>query len=136
MCQEIFTPAKNIMRLWTDKLVGLSMDKLVIAERCAGLLGATSMVGSCLLPLLTRAGWQVEAFSRRKSSSGDAGVAWRVLDPALVQQGVKKIEYWVCVAPIWVLPQYFDLLEACGVRRVVALSSTSLFSACQKTHVF
>jgi nucleoside-diphosphate-sugar epimerase len=86
------------------------------------------MVGSCLLPLLTRAGWLVEAFSRREPSSGDARVTWRVLAPALLQQGEEKIEYWICVAPIWVLPQYFDLLEACGARRVVALSSTSLFT--------
>lgn len=86
------------------------------------------MVGSCLLPLLTRTGWLVEAFSRREPSSGDARVTWRVLDPALLPQGEEKIEYWICVAPIWVLPQYFDLLEACGARRVVALSSTSLFT--------
>lgn len=31
------------------------------------------------------------------------------------------------MAPIWVLPQYFAMIEACGARRVVALSSTSLF---------
>ncbi len=32
------------------------------------------------------------------------------------------------MAPIWVLPQYFSLIEAKGARRVVALSSTSLFA--------
>jgi len=37
------------------------------------------------------------------------------------------IKDWLCVAPIWVLPQYFGMIEARGVRRVVALSSTSLF---------
>lgn len=98
-----------------------------MAERRVGLLGATSMVGSCLLPLLNRAGWLVEAFSRRELSTGDAGVTWRVFAPTLLPQGVEKIDYWICVAPIWVLPQYFGLLKACGVRRVVALSSTSLF---------
>lgn len=35
---------------------------------------------------------------------------------------------WICVAPIWVLPDYFSLIEACGARRVVALSSTSRFT--------
>ena len=99
-----------------------------MAERRVGLLGATSMVGSCLLPLLTRAGWRVEAFSRRKPSACNAGVTWRALAPAFLPQGEGKIEHWICVAPIWVLPQYFGLLEACGVRRVVALSSTSLFT--------
>lgn len=99
-----------------------------MAERRVGLLGATSLVGSCLLPLLTRAGWLVEAFSRREASSGAAGVTWRALAPGLHPQGEEKIEYWICVAPIWVLPQYFGLLETCGARRVVALSSTSLFT--------
>ena len=33
-----------------------------------------------------------------------------------------------CVAPIWVLPDYFSLIEASGARRVVALSSTSRFT--------
>ncbi|MCA8457937.1 NAD-dependent epimerase/dehydratase family protein [Burkholderia multivorans] len=32
------------------------------------------------------------------------------------------------MAPIWVLPDYFPLIEASGARRVVALSSTSRFT--------
>ncbi|MDI1276642.1 NAD(P)-dependent oxidoreductase [Methylobacter sp.] len=36
--------------------------------------------------------------------------------------------YWICVAPIWVLPEQFVLLEAHGARRVVVLSSTSRFT--------
>jgi len=32
------------------------------------------------------------------------------------------------VAPIWVLPDYFSLIEASGARRLVALSSTSRFT--------
>jgi len=35
---------------------------------------------------------------------------------------------WICVAPIWVLPDYFGLLETLGARRVVVLSSTSRFT--------
>lgn len=35
---------------------------------------------------------------------------------------------WICVAPIWVLPDYFAWLQAQGVRRLVALSSTSRFT--------
>ena len=31
------------------------------------------------------------------------------------------------MAPIWVLPDYFALIEAAGARRVVVLSSTSRF---------
>ena len=32
------------------------------------------------------------------------------------------------MAPVWVLPDYFPLIEASGARRVVALSSTSRFT--------
>jgi nucleoside-diphosphate-sugar epimerase len=39
-----------------------------------------------------------------------------------------EIAYWICLAPIWVLSEHFNLLEAYGVRRIVALSSTSRFT--------
>lgn len=116
-----------------------------------GVLGATSLMGTCLLPLLTEAGWQVSAFSRRTVERLGDGVEWRlavslptspreVLDiPADHQAtmskslvipltGERSISFWICVAPIWVLPDYFDLLDAQGVRRVVVLSSTSRFT--------
>lgn len=105
------------------------MDNSVV-ERRVGLLGATSLVGKCLLPLLARAGWRVTAFSRRAVGQSDDGVEWRrlpsPLTPLLEVEG--NIHYWICVAPIWALPDYFGLLEAHGARRVVALSSTSRFT--------
>ncbi len=78
-----------------------------------GVFGASSFVGVCLLPLLTGAGWQVTAYSRRAPSP---------------QWGENCVPYWICIAPVWVLPEYFDRLEAQGVRRVVVLSSTSRFT--------
>lgn len=44
------------------------------------------------------------------------------------QGGEGVTPLWICVAPIWVLPDYFSLIEASGARRVVALSSTSRFT--------
>ena len=96
-----------------------------------GLLGATSLVGACLLPLLARAGCRVTAFSRKVSPRAATEVEWRQLfhsPPARPSQGDVKIEQWICVAPIWVLPEHFTMLEAYGARRVVALSSTSRFT--------
>lgn len=100
-----------------------------------GVLGATSFVGSCLLPLLTEAGWQVTAFSRRVVGPTGDGVAWRQLPPSATEiatpplaEGKGNLPYWVSVAPIWILPDYFGLLDAHGVRRVVVLSSTSRFT--------
>ncbi len=105
-----------------------------MAELCVGVLGASSLVGCCVLPLLRTAGWQVVAFSRKPVESTD-GVEWRVLFPSPPAphlpnspQGNRGVDCWICVAPIWVLPDYFSLIEASGARRVVALSSTSRFT--------
>ena len=93
-----------------------------------GLLGARSLVGECAIPLLAHEGRQVFAFSRAAlDRETGSGVTWLHLD-ALSPAQLPEIRDWLCVAPIWVLPQYFPMLEACGVHRVVALSSTSLFT--------
>lgn len=92
-----------------------------------GVIGATSLVGRLLLPRLVDAGCEVFAFTRRKSvGKSDKGVKWKST-PGFVPQG-EGINHWICVAPIWVLPEHFPMLEAHGVRRIVALSSTSRFT--------
>ncbi|MCP4935672.1 MAG: NAD(P)-dependent oxidoreductase, partial [bacterium] len=109
-----------------------------------GLFGATSLVGECLSPLLAQSGWHVVSFSRKPNVSNDTDIEWRrieshaPLNPAhsVVERegecGASKVEgsisSWICLAPIWVLPDYFELLEAYGVKRIVALSSTSRFT--------
>jgi nucleoside-diphosphate-sugar epimerase len=84
--------------------------------------------------MLRDAGWQVVAFSRIAAESG-FGVEWRQLPLAehpspqpSTRRGEGVTPYWICVAPIWVLPDYFALIEAAGARRVVVLSSTSRFT--------
>jgi uncharacterized protein YbjT (DUF2867 family) len=105
--------------------------------RHAGVLGATSLVGECLLPLLADDGWDVAAFSRRAARPPGMNaqpVHWQVFrEPVAADSrtgGVpeKQIPHWVCLAPIWVLPDYFSMLSRCGARHVVALSSTSRWS--------
>ena len=102
-----------------------------IAVERVGVLGASSLVGASLLPLLSGAGLPVLAFSRSTVSAQAltqvANVEWRQLGVAPGQQQ-DKVPLWICVAPIWVLPSHFALLKASGVRRVVALSSTSRFT--------
>jgi nucleoside-diphosphate-sugar epimerase len=103
------------------------------APASVGVLGATSLVGEYLLPQLLGKGWRVVAFSRRKPSARDAAVEWRQLTPAGPPSGYgpaagEEIAYWVCLAPIWVLPEHFAMLERHAARRVVALSSTSRFT--------
>jgi nucleoside-diphosphate-sugar epimerase len=95
-----------------------------VAESRVGVLGASSLVGGCVLPVLGDAGWQVVAFSRSAVESG-LGVVWRLLPST---EGVEEIPYWICLVPIWVLPDYFALIDASGAQRVVVLSSTSRFT--------
>jgi len=102
-------------------------------EKRVGVLGATSLVGQCLLPLLKQNGWKVKAFSRRRMSSDDPDIQWTQIPKSLdvlndVANRSEKIDFWVCVAPLWVLPDYFPMLEQYGTRRVIAFSSTSRFT--------
>ena len=93
-----------------------------------GVLGASSLVGDHLIRLLALLGDDdVIAFSRKRRS-GDAiyRARWLALDH--LRDEAMSFDGWICLAPIWVLPDYFEALERAGVRRVVALSSTSRFS--------
>lgn len=98
-----------------------------MARPPVGIIGASSLVGESLIANLGSAGEQVMAFSRKSGHQDTAFVAWRTLSgkPAM---GANVIEDWVCVAPIWILPDCFPLLEAHGAKRIVALSSTSRFT--------
>lgn len=87
-----------------------------------GVLGASSWVGRRALALLAQAGLAAVAYSRQPPPGTPEG-EWRQL-PADPQ----PLSHWLCVAPIWVLPDYFPLIAASGARRVVALSSTSRFT--------
>jgi len=104
-----------------------------------GVIGATSFIGQCLLPLMSaEAGWEVTAFSRRAQYLQQQGetnpVNWQVLrkaEPSNTRDANsidKQISNWLCLAPIWVLPEYFPRLLLYGVKHVVAISSTSRFT--------
>lgn len=117
-----------------------------MGERRVGVIGATSQVGDCLLELLVRSGREVVAFSRGGPYEGApkaAGMSWRKLAapganpdrPSENKDNVdrdiligKRIENWVCLAPMAALPDYLPMLAAHGARRVVALSTTGRFT--------
>ena len=93
-------------------------------DQKVGVLGASSLVGGYLLAQLEEMGWGAVAFSREKRVENQGGaVDWR----QLAAPGTKgtdiasTISHWICVAPIWVLPDYFPLIEASGARRVLSL---------------
>ena len=91
-----------------------------------GVIGATSLVGDWLLPMLAQSGWRVTAYSRRMARQAVKGVEWQQFSS--FQRTTKDLPYWICLAPIWVLPANFTLLEAHGVRRIIVLSSTSRYT--------
>lgn len=92
-----------------------------MTEKRVGVIGATSFVGERLLPLLKQDGYQIAAFSRR-GGNGTASLRQAATEP------VGTIEDWVCLAPIWTVAEHFQLFTEHGVKRLVALSSTSRFS--------
>ena len=104
-----------------------------MSKKRVGLFGATSLVGKCLLELLKKNGWSVRAFSRREASSMDPDIQWiRIPEDLNDLHGPTresdKIASWIFIAPIWVLPDYFPMLIKHGVKRIVAVSSTSIFT--------
>lgn len=91
-----------------------------------GILGATSFVGGAILPRLVAAGWRPITVSRGTPAvhSGDS----QTVSGAGAGPGPSPIAHWIALCPIWVLPEHGPRLEAAGAQRVVALSSTSLFT--------
>lgn len=97
-----------------------------MADRHVGVLGARSLVGECLLPVLLNAGWKVTALSRQSIVSNRPGLKWHQW-PANGTEVDSSIDHWISLLPIWILPEFIPLLERYGAQRVVALSSTSRF---------
>ena len=91
-----------------------------------GVIGATSFVGACVLSRLSQGGQHILAFSRQSKQNAADRICWQQFS-ASPQRTVETepVEHWICAAPIWVLPEHFDMLVARGARRVVAISSTS-----------
>jgi len=92
--------------------------------------GARGVVGHCLLPVLVEKGFAVLAASRRAGPApgGGPGVRWITLE--LEQPGALpgRLDLLVHAAPIWLLPPWLPRAADAGVRRVVAVSSTSRFT--------
>lgn len=97
-----------------------------MTKQCVGVLGARSLVGDALLPLLAQNGWQVIAFSRQQLPMLSQNVQWQPLEPLPVLD--MPIAWWISVAPIWILPDYFEWLRQKKIRKIIVLSSTSRFT--------
>ena len=104
-----------------------------MSKQRAGLLGATSLTGECVIKRLLEYDWHITAFSRHSITklTPHPQVTWRQFDTIGAIKNCNQeneIHFWLCAAPIWVLPEHFDLLSTYNARRIVVLSSTSRFT--------
>jgi len=101
-----------------------------------GVIGVGNFVGKSIISALLASEKSVVAFSRdvkdRKKQDGLVWVEWREGGGQLPQISTTQC---ISVVPIWILPLYFPTLENLGVRRIVALSSTSRFTKVNSSNV-
>ncbi|GMR21511.1 MAG: NAD-dependent epimerase/dehydratase family protein [Gammaproteobacteria bacterium] len=97
-----------------------------------GVLGASSMVGKRLLPLLVQSNNEVLAFSRdaekHRKEESNPNVLWAALSEASDVESAGSIKEWISFIPIWKLSGFLPFLKTYGAHRIVALSSTSRFT--------
>lgn len=91
--------------------------------------GATSTVGSLLLPILKERGVPVFPLGRNPPT-GPAGDSWRYLDLTDNNSDLPAIEAEALIhtASLWLIPGWLEKFHDRGVRRVISFSSTSRFT--------
>lgn len=91
--------------------------------------GATSIVGSLLVPMLAERNLPVICLGRTPVATSST-VSWRCFDfeTALQDVPVVRGETLIHTAGIWLLPRWLDSFHGKGLRRLVAFSSTSRFT--------
>ena len=89
-------------------------------------LGATSLIGRFALPRLEAEGVPAFALSRT-ANSGPGWLMGDLSDPDL-ETRLPACATVLSLSPIWHLPQALAALKAKGMQRLVAFSSTSLFT--------
>lgn len=91
-----------------------------------GVFGASGLVGELLLTRLAEADFAITALTRKANQPRLPSVTWQSLPCTPADNDT--IALWICAAPIWILRDYFPLLAAFGTKRIVCLSSTSIFT--------
>lgn len=107
----------------------MSLNKTIDYRRI-GLIGARSFVGQGLLSLLVKENFDIIAFSRLQLSQ-EKNVEWKkIVSPSnsIGEPIPPKIDLWISLAPIWALQSYFKFFEIYKAKRILALSSTSIFT--------
>ena len=92
------------------------------------ILGATSLVGRFLVPLLVESGVRPLAISRRPLRIDGVDGLQADLHEAGLAARLPKLSTVYSLSPIWLLPEALPALMGAGAKRVVAFSSTSRFT--------
>ncbi len=93
-------------------------------------LGATSLIGAHLPA--QAAGRRLVGVSRAARSG--RGYAWAQADLSARDAALPPAAEALALCPIWLLPEAFGALERAGVRRIVAVSSTSRWTKAASPH--
>jgi nucleoside-diphosphate-sugar epimerase len=98
-------------------------------------LGGSSQPGSWLVPSLIERGWTVHLVSRGVKPQFDYGAngIWHTLDLKKANGGFPTIEARVVFDSLGVVGTWLERAQGTGVRRVVAFSSTSVFTKADST---
>lgn len=93
-------------------------------------LGARSHIGHHLIAQLGQAGYRVLAVTRRRACGDMRDAQWLSVGSlaALADAVREPVTAAISLAPIAVVPALVPALRRCGVRRLVAFSSTSVFT--------
>jgi nucleoside-diphosphate-sugar epimerase len=95
--------------------------------------GATNQIGFFVLPRLIEGGYQIHAISRHDPAVQKIKhdlITWHQIDLSGKEKklNIPKAEYFIHLAPIWLIPGIIDDLFKKGVKRIIALGSTSRYS--------
>lgn len=97
---------------------------MAVADERVLVLGATSLVGRRLLPMLVERGADVTALSREPHADGPVRWLRGEIDSADLTPATTVFS----LMPLWLLPAGLPRLIDGGMRRLVAFSSTSRFT--------
>jgi len=108
----------------------INSAEYTVPSRRVIVTGATSLIGDFLLPALVRAGFEVHAISRKpRIPAAHRHIIWHRRDignGGLAQS--YEAEILIHLAPLWTLPPILNGLTGGVIKRIVAFSSTSLFT--------
>jgi len=98
--------------------------------------GASSQVGYFLLPRLADLGYSVIAQSRNKPSFSAPQLSWRITDvaePGALAALLQDAQVWINLVPLHVIIPQLSCFENDNLARIIAFSSTSVFTRANST---